>query len=136
MSEQDIFTADDLGAGLRAAEMDPEFDFRVPVGRLVALRPFGYKSVNINGVAVNTCEAYCVSVEEDGSYDDLGLRDVNWTPVLRELDKATDESPWIVGTVVHPGRSYFLQPPTPAEMKLAQRAIAALLRDRQAAPTE
>lgn len=132
MSDEGIFTADDLGAGLRAAELDPEYDFRVPVGRLVALRPFGYKKVAINGIDVNTCEVYCVGVEENGSYDDLGMRDVNWTPVLRELDKATDECPWVVGTVTHPGRSYFLQPPTPAEFKQAQRAINALLEDRRA----
>lgn len=127
-SEQDsIFSAADLAGGMQAAESS---DFRLPTDRLLCIRPFGYKQVPINGKDVATCEVYAIVVEDKGAYEDLGMRDVNWTPVLRELDKATDESPWIVGTVKHPGRSYFLDSPTPEQFKMAQASLASLLRDR------
>lgn len=128
MSEQDsVFSAADLSGGMMAAESS---DFRLPTDRLLCLRPFGYKTVPINGKDVQTCEVYAIACEEDGEYEDLGMRDVTWTPVQRELDKATDESPWIVGTIRHPGRSFFMDAPTPEQFKQAQTCLAALLRDR------
>lgn len=128
--EASYVSADELDGGAIAAE--PADEFRLPLGRLLAIRPFGVKTIS-EGVPkpFPARECYVIAVDEDGYYEDLGMRDCAWQAVMRELDKATDEAPWVVGTVAKGSRAYFLQPPNADEMKLALSAISALIEDRR-----
>jgi hypothetical protein len=133
---QEYVTADRLMGGLQAAE--GASDFKPPTDQLLALRPLGHKMVTAVGVAkpFDAVEVYTVAVGAGGVFDDLGVRDVAWQFVIRELDKATDEAPWIVGTVVKKNAAYFLTPPTADDMKMAAQSIASLLdhkREQEAA---
>jgi hypothetical protein len=130
--EQEYVSADELVGGLIAAE--GASDFKPPTDVLLAMRPLGHKQVTAAGVAkpFDAIEAYTIVVGDD-EYEDLGIRDVAWQFVIRELDKATDEAPWIVGTVTKKSRAYFLVPPTPEQMKAAAESVAALIADKREA---
>lgn len=130
MSEHREVSADELGGGVTAAEAPDEY--QPPTDVLVAMRPFGRKTITAAGVPkpFDVIEAYCVEVLDDGEYVDHGLRDVGWQFVMRELDKATDEAPWIVGTIVKKGRAFFLTPPDAADLKAAKASVDALVYDR------
>jgi hypothetical protein len=129
--EQEYVSADELMGGLIAAE--GASDFKPPTDVLLAMRPLGHKQVTAAGVAkpFDAVEAYTIVVGDD-EYEDLGIRDVAWQFVIRELDKATEEAPWIVGTVTKKSRAYFLTPPTPEQMKGAAESVASLIEDKRA----
>lgn len=131
---EEYVSAAELVGGAMAAE--GASDFKPPLDVLLAMRPLGHKMVTATGVAkpFDAIEAYCIEVDPDegGTYTDHGIRDVAWQFVIRELDNATDEAPWVVGTVTKKSRAYFLTPPTADQMKLAISAIASLVDDKRA----
>jgi hypothetical protein len=135
MSTSDRFIGgDELEGGVQAAEYAAE-DYRVPTDVLVAMRPFGHKKITAPGSPpFDAVDAYVIVIRDRGEYADLGMRDCSWQFVIRELDKSTNESPWVVGTITHKGRAYFLVPPTADDMKRAQRAITALVEERRRNP--
>lgn len=143
MSEQDYIGSEELSGGVREADTTPSYEldpFRPPLDVLVAMRPFGHKTTRMatpdgRGKDVDMVDVYVIVVNDDGSYADCGMRDLSWRFVVRELDKATLEAPWIVGTITKK-RSYFLVPPTAQEMKRATTAVTALIDDRRAAEEE
>lgn len=51
---------------------------------------------------------------------------VRWQVVQRQLQRATAEAPWIVGTLIKSGRAYLLQPPTPGERAEIAEAITVI----------
>lgn len=133
---KEYVSADRLMGSLQPAEGGS--DFKPPVDVLLAMRPLGVKVVT--GVAgakpFEATEVYCVRIGEGGAFQDLGVRDVAWEFVNRELDKSTEEAPWIVGTVVKKTTAYFLTPPSADQMKMAAASIAALIgykREQEAA---
>lgn len=133
MSDTEYISADELGTGgVIAAEGSS--DFKPPCDVLLALRPFGRKTINAPGIAkpFDVIETYCVQITDEGTYVDIGLRDVGWEFVMRELDKSTPEAPWVIGTITKKSRAYFLVPPTVEQMKAASEGIATMLEDRRA----
>lgn len=131
MSDSEYVSADELAGGAIAAE--GASDFKPPTDVLLALRPMGHKTVTMpGGKDFDAIEAFVIGVTEAG-YEEYGLRDVGWQFVIRELDNATDEAPWVVGTITKKSRAYFLVPPTVDEMKQAVEAIARLVEDRREA---
>lgn len=132
-----MFTSGDLGSGVRGADVTPAWEidpFRPPLDCLVAMRPFGHKMTRMAsddgfGKDVESIDVYTIVVMPNGEYVDLGMRDLSWKFVMRELDKATPEAPWVVGTITRK-RAYVLGPPNPEEMKRAVASITSLLEDR------
>jgi|SRR5947209_13669677 len=131
-SSTEYVSAEELFGGVRAAE-SPAEDFRPPLDCLIAMRPFGHKTIKITGRDTDAVDVYCIIVNEDGSYEDVGIRDLTWQFVIRELDKCTNESPWVVGTIVKKSRAYFLLPPNVDDVKRASVAVDALVAEREAA---
>ena len=71
-SSTEYVSAEELFGGVRAAE-SPAEDFRPPLDCLIAMRPFGHKTIKITGRDTDAVDVYCIIVNEDGS----------WTNVLR-----------------------------------------------------
>lgn len=135
-TNDDYVGSGELSGGLRAAEAPPQDDFRPPCDVLIAMRPFGHKKISINGRDTDAVDVYVITVDDDGEYEDVGMRDLTWQFVIRELDKCTDEAPWVVGTITKKSRAYFLVPPTVDDVKRASVAIDQLVADREAQEDE
>lgn len=64
----------------------------------------------------------------DGGFIDHGECPAFWTYLRRQVAEQTDaENPWLVGHIVKGRRAYRLEPPTPAELEAASRAIGLYL---------
>jgi len=132
MSESEYVSSEELFGAVRAAEAPPQDDWRPPLDRLIAMRPFGHKTISINQRDTDAVDVYVIAVNDDGTYEDVGMRDLTWQFVMRELDKSTNEVPWVVGTITKKSRAYFLVPPTVDDLKRASVAVDQLIADREA----
>lgn len=96
------------------------------LGRLIACRPIEDRMFDTKVGSSTATVCQLVTVDDDGTPDDLGERPIFWQVVRRQLTAATKATPWIAGRLVQAGQAYKLDSLTDHDAGLVARALASL----------
>lgn len=90
---------------------------------LAVFRPIEEVTLEIGTDQVAATLARVVKVDAAGDPHDLGERPIFWVVVREQLATATQDMPWVAGTLGQAGRAFRLRPLDAAELKRVERAL-------------